>query len=201
MSAAGGRSTPEPVTAGSDEHPSASLVSYVHQLGTGVMVVGAISVICGVIAVVWPKISLLALAIVAGIDLICLGGVSLARAFQHDRDAGARALSGVLGLLGVVAGVLVVKRPGDTLVVIVLAVGLWLFGSGVVEMLNAAFTPGRRALSLIIGALDVIFALVILSWPKISLGTLAVLTGIAFIIRGGLMIYSGLQVRSAAAAP
>ena len=115
------------------------------------IVVGAISVICGVIAVVWPKISLLALAIVAGFDLICLGAVSIARAFQGDRDAGARALSGVLGLFGVVAGIAVVKRPGDTLVVIVLAVGLWLFGSGVVEMLNAAFTPGRRALMIYSG--------------------------------------------------
>jgi len=70
----------------------------------------------------------------------------------------------------------------------------------VVEMLNAAFTPGRRALGLLIGAIDVIFAIVILSWPKISLGTLAVLTGIVFIIRGALMVYNGLQVRRAASA-
>jgi len=200
MSAGGGQSAPEPVSAGIEERPSAGLVSYVHELGTGGIVVGAISVICGVVAVAWPKISLLALAIVAGFDLICLGAVSIARAFQGDRDTGVRALSGVLGLFGVVAGVAVVKRPGDTLVVIVLAVGLWLFGSGVVEMLNAAFTPGRRALGLLIGAIDVIFAIVILSWPKISLGTLAVLTGIVFIIRGALMVYNGLQVRRAASA-
>jgi uncharacterized membrane protein HdeD (DUF308 family) len=200
MSARGGQSAPEPVPSGIGERPSAGLVSYVHELGTGVIVVGAISVICGVIAVAWPKISLLALAIVAGFDLICLGAVSIARAFQGDRDTGVRALSGVLGLFGVVAGIAVVKRPGDTLVVIVLAVGLWLFGSGVVEMLNAAFTPGRRALGLLIGAIDVIFAVVILSWPKISLGTLAVLTGIVFIIRGALMVYNGLQVRRAASA-
>lgn len=39
----------------------------------------------------------------------------------------------------------------------------------------------------------------ILSWPKPSLGTLAVLTGIAFIIRGALMVYSGIQARRIAA--
>jgi uncharacterized membrane protein HdeD (DUF308 family) len=173
---------------------------YIHGLGTGVIVVGAISVICGVIAVAWPKITLLALAIVIGLDLISLGALSIARVFERDRDAGARALSGVLGLLGLIGGIAVVRRPGETLLVIVIAVGLWLFGSGVVEMINALVSPGPRTLALLMGAFDVILALVILSWPKISLGTLAVLTGIAFIIRGALMVYNGIQVRRAAAA-
>jgi len=172
---------------------------YVHGVGTGVIVVGAICVICGIIAIVWPKITLLALAILIGLDLICLGAVSIARAFQHDIDAGARALSGVLGLLGVIAGIAVVRRPGDTLLVIVLAVGLFLFGSGVVEIIRTLAMPGPRTLGLITGAVDVIIAIVILSWPKISLGTLAVLAGIAFVIRGGLMIYGGIQVRRTAA--
>jgi uncharacterized membrane protein HdeD (DUF308 family) len=185
---------------GTQVGPGAGTVRYIHGLATGAIVVGAIGVICGVIAVAWPKISLLAVAVLVGLDLICLGALSIGRAFEHERDAGARALSGVLGLLGVVAGIAVVRRPGDTLLVIVLAVGLWLFGSGVVEMLNAAFAPGRRALGLVTGAVDVIFAIVILSWPKISLGTLAVLAGIAFIIRGALMSYGGIQARRAAAA-
>jgi uncharacterized membrane protein HdeD (DUF308 family) len=120
-----------------------------------------------------------------------------AAAFEHQRDAGARALSGVLGLLGLIAGIAVVRRPGDTLLVIVIAVGLWLFGSGVVEMINAVASPRPPALALLTGAAD---AILILSWPKISLGTLAVLIGIAFIIRGALMIYNGIQVRRAAAA-
>jgi uncharacterized membrane protein HdeD (DUF308 family) len=148
---------------------------YIHGLGTGV-------------------------AIVIGLDLICLGALSIARVFERDRDAGARALSGVLGLLGVIGGIAVVRRPGDTLLVIVIAVGLWLFGSGGVEMINALASLGPRTLALLMGAFDVILALVILSWPKISLGTLAVLTGIAFIIRGTLMVHNGIQVRRAAAA-
>jgi uncharacterized membrane protein HdeD (DUF308 family) len=55
-------------------------------------------------------------------------------------------------------------------------------------------------MALLTGAIDVIIAILILSWPKESLGTLAILTGIAFIIRGGLMVYRGIQVRRIAAA-
>lgn len=173
---------------------------YVRHLGTGVIIAGALAVICGIVAVAWPKIPLLALAILVGLTLISLGALSIAQAFQRDLDGGARALSGVLGLFGVIGGVVVVRRPGDTLLVIVLVAGLWLFGSGVVEMIRALVYPGHRLLALLTGAIDVIIAIVILSWPKESLGTLAILVGIAFIIRGGLMVYRGIQVRRLAAA-
>lgn len=157
--------------------------------------------VCGIVAVAWPHIPLLAAAILIGLTLISLGALSIAQAFQHDLDGGARALSGVLGLFGVIGGVVVVRRPGETLLAIVLVVGLWLFGSGVVEMIRALVYPGHRLIVLLTGAIDVIIAIVILSWPKESLGTLAILIGIAFILRGALMVYRGIQVHRLAAAP
>ena len=199
VSAIGGP-TPEQAAgpiAGELSHPTQR---YVRNLGAGVIVTGALAVICGIVAVAWPKIPLLALAILIGLTLISLGALSIAQAFQHDLDGGARALSGVLGLFGVIGGVAVVRRPGETLLAIVLVVGLWLFGAGVVEMIRGLVYPGQRLLALLTGALDVIIAILILSWPKESLGTLAILTGIAFIIRGVLMVYRGIQVRRLAAA-
>ena len=177
-------------------HPT---TKYVRNLGTGVIVIGAITAICGIVAVVWPDITLLALAIIIGLDLICLGGLSIARAFEHDLDGGARALSGVLGLFGVIGGIAVVRRPGDAVLVLVLVAGLWLFGAGVVEVIRALVYPGQRLFALLTGAVDIILGILFLSWPKESIGTLAILTGIAFIIRGVLMVYRGVQVRRAAA--
>jgi uncharacterized membrane protein HdeD (DUF308 family) len=189
--------TPEGPIAGELSHTDAT---YVRHLGTGVIVGGSIAVVCGIVAVAWPRIPLLAAAILIGLTLISLGALSIAQAFQHNLDGGARALSGVLGLFGVIGGVVVVRRPGDTLLVIVLVAGLWLFGSGVVEMIRALVYPGHRLIALLTGAIDVIIAILILSWPKESLGTLAILIGIAFIIRGVLMVYRGIQVRRLAAA-
>jgi uncharacterized membrane protein HdeD (DUF308 family) len=69
-----------------------------------------------------------------------------------------------------------------------------------VEIIRGIVYPGQRLLALLTGAIDVIIAILILSWPKESLGTLAILTGIAFIIRGLLMVYRGIQVRRLAVA-
>ena len=73
---------------------------YVRNLAAGVIVTGVLAVICGIVAVAWPKIPLLALAILIGLTLISLGALSIANAFQHDLDAGARALSGGSGCSG-----------------------------------------------------------------------------------------------------
>ena len=58
---------------------------------------GAISIVVGLLAIVYPDITLLALAIFAGINLIVVSAISLADAFSPDADAGSRALSAVLG--------------------------------------------------------------------------------------------------------
>jgi uncharacterized membrane protein HdeD (DUF308 family) len=172
-----------------------STEKYFHGLGTAAIVAGVIGVICGLVAIIWPKIPLLTLAIVAGFYLLCLGALSIARAFGRDRDPGARALNAVLGLLGVVVGVVVIRRPGDTVLVVVIAVGLWLVSAGLVEAVGALVTPGYRLVGLLTGAVDAILGILILSWPKASVHTVAILVGIAFVLRGLLMAYGGIQLR------
>jgi uncharacterized membrane protein HdeD (DUF308 family) len=172
-----------------------STQKYFHGLGTAAIAAGVIGIICGLVATFWPKIPLLTLAIVAGFYLLCLGILSIARAFAPDRDAGARALSAVLGLLGLLIGIAVIRRPGDTVLVIVIAVGLWLVSAGVVEAVIALVTPGSRLVGLMTAAADVILGILLLSWPKASVKTVAILVGIAFVIRGVLMVYGGIQLR------
>jgi uncharacterized membrane protein HdeD (DUF308 family) len=168
---------------------------YFHGLGTAAIATGVVGIICGLVAIFWPKIPLLTLAIVAGFYLLCLGALSIGRAFGRDRDAAGRALSAVLGLLGVIVGVAIIRRPGDSVLVIVIAVGLWLVSAGIVEAVIALVTPGYRVVGLVTGAADVILGILILSWPKASVATVAILVGIAFVIRGVLMVYGGIQLR------
>jgi uncharacterized membrane protein HdeD (DUF308 family) len=172
-----------------------STEKYIQGLGTAVIVAGVVGVICGIVAIVWPKTPLLALAIVAGFYLLCVGALCIGRAVAGDRDAASRALNAVLGLLGVIVGVAVIRRPGDSVLVIVIAVGLWLVAAGIVEAVRALATPGARAAGLLLAAVDVVLGILIVSWPKASVRTVAVLCGIAFVLRGALMVYGGIQLR------
>src|SRR3954449_8656406 len=83
--------------------------------GLFMIIAGAIGVIAGVLAIVFPDVTLLALALIAGINLMVLGVIGLVDAFVGEQDATARVLTAVVGLLGIIAGLVLIRRPGESL--------------------------------------------------------------------------------------
>jgi uncharacterized membrane protein HdeD (DUF308 family) len=169
--------------------------------GGVVVVVGVLSIVAGLLAIVYPDLTLLALALIAGINLLLLGCLGLVDAIVSDDDGGgARVLSGVLGLLGVIAGLVIMRRPGESLLAIILILGVWFVVSGLVDLIRAITVPGDRAFRLLVAAADIALGGLILALPDLSLKTMALLAGCAFIIRGVFAVLIGLKLRKAAAA-
>jgi uncharacterized membrane protein HdeD (DUF308 family) len=169
--------------------------------GGVVVVVGVLSIVAGILAIVYPDLTLLALALIAGINLLLLGILGLVDAVTSDDDAGGtRVLSGVLGLLGVIAGLVVMRRPGESLLAIILILGVWFVVSGLVDAIRALVVPGDRALRLLVAVFDLALGGLILALPDLSLKTMAVLAGIAFIARGLFAVLIGLRLRKVIAA-
>jgi uncharacterized membrane protein HdeD (DUF308 family) len=170
------------------------------QLGTALIVAGVIGTIAGILAIVFPDLTLLALALIAGINLMLLGALGLVDAFSDEGDTTTRVLAAVLGLLGIVAGLVVVRRPGESLLAVLLVLGIWLVITGIVDLVRALVTPHHRGMRLLSGLIDVVLGGLVLALPDVTLGTLAVLIGIAFVVRGVLSVVRGLQLRHAVAA-
>jgi uncharacterized membrane protein HdeD (DUF308 family) len=169
--------------------------------GGVVAVVGVLSIVAGILAIVYPDLTLLALALIAGINLLLLGILGLVGAVTSDDDAGGtRVLSGVLGLLGVIAGLVVMRRPGESLLAIILILGVWFVVSGLVDVIRAVAVPGDRAFRLLVAIFDIVLGGLILALPDVSLKTMAVLAGIAFIVRGIFAVLIGLKLRKVTAA-
>jgi uncharacterized membrane protein HdeD (DUF308 family) len=164
--------------------------------GGVVVLVGGLSIVAGILAIVYPDVTLLALALIAGINLLLLGILGLVEAVtSHDDAGGTRVLSGVLGLLGVIAGLVVMRRPGESLLAIILILGVWFVVSGLVDAIRALVVPGDRAFRLLVALFDLVLGGLILALPDESLKTLAVLAGIAFIVRGIFAVVIGLKLR------
>jgi uncharacterized membrane protein HdeD (DUF308 family) len=162
------------------------------------MLVGVISVIAGILAIAWPDVTLLALALIAGINLTVLSAFLIGETLADD-EAQDKTLRVVLGVLGIIAGLIVIRRPGETLLVLIVAVGIWLVLDGIVDIIRA-FLRGEphRVLLVLSGLIDAILGIVILSWPELGLGTLAVLIGIGFVVRGIMLMIGAWRLRSAA---
>jgi uncharacterized membrane protein HdeD (DUF308 family) len=162
-------------------------------------VLGAISAIAGVLAIVWPGITLLALALLTGINMMLLSGFVIGDALGGE-DHGDRTLRVVLGVVGLIAGLIVIRRPGETLLVIILAAGIWLVVAGIVETIRGLVVASEhRVLRIIGGLVDVVLGICLLALPKLGLTTVAVLIGLGFIVRGVMLAVAGWHLHGAAA--
>jgi uncharacterized membrane protein HdeD (DUF308 family) len=176
----------------------AELLGDVRRYGTALMIAGVIGVIAGILALAYPDLTLLALALIAGINLLFLGIINIVEAFGDERDATSRILCVVIGLLGIIAGLVVMRRPGESLLAILVVLGIWLVLTGIVDFVRAFSTLEDRALRLMAALADLILGILILALPKLSLGTLAILVGIAFVVRGVVAVVRGWHLRRAA---
>lgn len=177
--------TPEPLQA-------------VHSSGWLLIAVGAISIVAGILALVYPDITLLALGLIAGINVLLLGILALVDAVTDEGGTGARILVAVLGVLGVLGGIVMMRRPGETVLVIVLVVGLWLILSGITGAIVALMERTDRGVRLFAALVELVIGILILALPKVSLGTVAILVAVAFLVRGAFAVYVGWHVRRTA---
>jgi uncharacterized membrane protein HdeD (DUF308 family) len=160
-----------------------------------VIATGAISIVAGVLAIAYPDITLLALAIFTGINLIMLSVLGLIDAFAADSGGGSKGLSAVLGVLGLIGGLVILRRPGETLLALLLVLGIWLIVSGAVHLFRAIEQREDRAARMLVASCEIVLGIVVLSVPDLSLRSVAILAGIAFILRGALTVHAGWQLR------
>ncbi|SET45486.1 Uncharacterized membrane protein HdeD, DUF308 family [Nonomuraea wenchangensis] len=157
---------------------------------------GVLALIFGILAVAWPGITLLVLAVVFGayalVDGI-LAGVAATRAAK-----GRRAPLILLAVAGVVFGILCLLWPGVTVLVITLLIGIWAVVTGVAEIMTAIRM--RREiqgewLHVLGGALSVLFGVLVLAWPAAGALTVALIIGIYAILAGIVLIVLAFRMR------
>jgi len=132
-------------------------------------------------------------AVVAGIFLLLDGALAVASAiFGHGEGRG---IIAIVGILSVIAGLVLIKHPFDTLVVFTLIVGVWFVVAGIARLISAFSTSEGRGGNIAIALVDVLAGAVILAWPDLGLATVAVIIGIVLILRGILFIVAGWGLR------
>jgi uncharacterized membrane protein HdeD (DUF308 family) len=164
------------------------------------MVFGVITVALGLAAVVWPGITLLAAAIVFGVQLIVAGIYRLVTAFSvPDASGGSRVLLALLGVLSLIIGLYALRHVLLTIIALALLLGIFWIVNGVIELFTAGSHREMRGRGwrAAMGVLSILAGLVLLAIPGISLVALVVVLSIWLIIFGLLEISLATRIRSA----
>jgi uncharacterized membrane protein HdeD (DUF308 family) len=91
----------------------------------GHLLLAVIDVAAGVVALAWPDITALALALIVAVWAFVAGFVELYLAFTSGHTAGERALLGLTGLILIALGVVFARRPDVAAVTIAEVYGLF----------------------------------------------------------------------------
>jgi uncharacterized membrane protein HdeD (DUF308 family) len=147
---------------------------------------GLIGIAAGVIVLVEPSISLATLAVIAGIFLLVDGIIELVWSLVNSVEN--RALTAIFGVVSAVVGVILIRHPTGSVAVIALLLGLWLLIAGLLRLITALAVPPRSFGSALLGLVELVAGVVIVSSPNIGVTTLAILIGISWIVRGLMMV-------------
>lgn len=161
---------------------------------------GILTLIAGVAAVAWPGPTVIAIAVLFGIQLVVVGLFQFVSAFAaSDLTGGVRVLTAVLGLLAFVVGLYAIRHVLVSVVALALLLGIFWVVNGFVEIFNALANRDspHRGWTGFMGVLSILAGIVVLAYPGISLVTLAVVLGVWLIIYGVMEIGLALRVRSA----
>jgi len=164
---------------------------------TSLILLGVLAIIVGIIALVWPGVTILALVILFAIYAFIDAGLQTMRAFS-SRTAGPVLGHLLLALVALAAGVIALVWPKPTALVLVIVVAAWAFVGGFFEIF-AAFqsgeTAGTRALFILTGLVSIAFGVVLFARPDIGAVTLALLFGLFALIYGVSQITMGVELR------
>lgn len=154
-----------------------------------VVLFGVVMLGVGVFFVASPHETLSTFTVIIGIFLLVDGVLAIVGSLFGRGDG--RGLLALVGALGAIAGLVLIKKPFGTLTAFALIAGVWFVVVGVVRFVAAFAVPEGRAANIGTAILDLIAGIVILSWPELGLATLAVIIGIVLIFRGILFIAAG----------
>jgi uncharacterized membrane protein HdeD (DUF308 family) len=159
---------------------------------------GLAAVIFGVLAFIWPGITLLSLTLLFGAYALAHGILALVMAFKAPKG---QPHSGSLifeGVVSIVAGMLAFMWPGLTTLTLLFLIAAWAILNGVLEIVAAIRLRKEirgEWLLVLAGILSLAFGLLILAWP--GAGALAVVfwIGSFAIVFGAMLIGLAFRMR------
>ena len=159
------------------------------------LVRGIIAVLFGILAMIWPGVTAIALAVLWGIWALIEGVINLVAAFQ--KGAGGKAWKIVFGIVSILAGLIAIIHPFDVAVVLTWILGIWFLIAAIFQGIGA-FSSTRtqpRWMLLISAVLSLLIGILFVARPGLGVLSIVLWIGIIAIIWGIILILAAFAAR------
>jgi uncharacterized membrane protein HdeD (DUF308 family) len=166
-----------------------------------ILAYGLVTLGLGIVLAVWPDETLRVCAVLIAIQLLVSGVFRIVTAIAAGGlDTALRVLSALTGALALIVGLLLLRDPLQTVLVIGLILGAWWVATGVIDIIGAlvAGTPGRVGWDIAGGVVSILVGGFLLVNPELSLGVLVFMICVWLIAVGVMAVVAALRLRSLA---
>jgi len=164
-----------------------------------VLTYGLVTIGLGLVLVFWPEQTLKVLAILIGIQLVITGIFRLVLAVaSRNVDGSTRAIAGMFGAFALVLGLLCLRSPLQTVLVIGMILGVWWLAAGVTDIVGAlrSSESHRRGWDVALGALSALAGGFLLVNPEVSLAVLVIVVAVWMFSYGFIAVVAAFMLRS-----
>jgi uncharacterized membrane protein HdeD (DUF308 family) len=146
---------------------------------------GLATLALGIMILAWPEATLAVVAALFGIHLLFIGVVQVYGALRSPASGAVRVLLGFLGAVAAVAGVICIISPFTSLKVLVILTAIGWFAQALADAVAGTRAEGvRRWFLWGLALIAVVGALVLVTWPEISLLVIVRIAGWTLVVLG-----------------
>ncbi|WP_437102343.1 HdeD family acid-resistance protein [Streptomyces sp. enrichment culture] len=160
---------------------------------------GSVALLFGVVALVWPGVTALALALLFGLYALGDGLALLTGSCRREGDTAHRVAHAAGGVLGIAAGLVAIAWPGVTALALGTLIGAWAVTTGVAEIWAAV--RFRRELRhewalFLTGAASVVAGVLLWARPDVGATVVAQVIGGYALLTGALVLSAAHRLRA-----
>ncbi|MEU3691428.1 HdeD family acid-resistance protein [Streptomyces narbonensis] len=164
------------------------------------LVAGLVSVVLGIMVLVWPDASLRVAGVLFGLYLLFSGVMQLVAAFGTHATTALRVMAFISGALSILLGLFCFRGAMQSTLLLALWIGIgWLF-RGITQTVAAASDPTMpaRGWQIFLGVVSAVAGVVLIVSPLKSAEVLTVLAGIWLLMVGLVEAVTAFMIRSRA---
>jgi uncharacterized membrane protein HdeD (DUF308 family) len=159
---------------------------------------GLVAILFGIMAFVWPGITILSLVLLFGIYCIADGITAIGASFAKGDSGRSWWQMLLIGVISLVAGVTAIAWPGISAAVLLLVVAAWAIVRGIMEIVAAIEL--RKVLEhewllLLAGLASILFGIMLAAQPGLGAVVMIWWIGAFALVRGIFMVALSLRLR------
>ncbi|MGC4999568.1 HdeD family acid-resistance protein [Streptomyces sp. DT195] len=190
--------------AGEHHEPDPPLEGPLHALSKAawqvVLLTGIASLILGILVLIWPGVTLLAVGVLFGLYLLVSGVFQLVSAFGTHKKTSLRVLAFLSGGLSILLGLLCFRGPMQSILLLALWIGIGWLIRGVTQTMAAISDKDMpaRGWHIFLGIVTFIAGIVLIDSPFESVAVLTLVGGWWLIVVGIVEIITSIRIKSRA---